>query len=145
MHLPSTDEVVLICGAPPIRAQKARYFEDRQLNARVVSPPMLIGNGPAWSEPAGSDDRTGRSSIVSPVPSSVKTCDDEDTDGGVRREPELPEHEEIAPDPVPAHEEFADLDDEPDDEAQRARAMQKSQFRTVSRQVALDPDDVIGP
>ena len=143
MQLPSTDEVVLISGAPPIRAKKARYFEDRQLNARIVAPPLLSENEPIQSEPAGRDDWAGQAPIASPVPSSGKTCDDEDADGGVRREPELPEHEEIAPDPAPAREEFADLDDEPDDEAQRAREMQKSQFRNMSRQVALDPDDGI--
>jgi type IV secretion system protein VirD4 len=143
MQLPSSDEVVLISGAPPIRAQKARYYEDMQLNARILSPPVLVKNVPARSEPAGGDDWSERSPIASPVPPSAKATEDEDSDGGVRREPELPEHEEIAPEPAPAREEFADLDDEPDDDAQRAKAMQKSQFRAVARQVALDPDDGI--
>ncbi|MGB3165719.1 MAG: type IV secretory system conjugative DNA transfer family protein, partial [Alteraurantiacibacter sp.] len=143
MQLPSTDEIVLISGAPPIRAQKARYYEDRQLNARILAPPILSDVVPVRSQPAAKDDWSGRSPIKSPVPPSTKTPDDEDSDGGVRREPELPEHEEIAPDSAPAREEFADLDDGPDDDAQRARAMQKSQFRAVARQVSLDPDDGI--
>ena len=29
MQLPPTDEIVMVAGAPPIRAKKARYFEDR--------------------------------------------------------------------------------------------------------------------
>ena len=143
MQLPSTDEVVLISGAPPIRAQKARYYEDRQLNARILAPPILSEDMPVRSKSACSDDWSGRSPITAPAPPSGKATDDEDTDGGVRREPELPEHEEIAPDPKPAREEFADLDEEPDDDPQRARVMQKSQFRAVARQVALDPDDGI--
>ena len=67
---------------------------------------------------------------------------DEDSDGGVRREPTLPEHEAIAPETAPVREEFAGLDDEPDDDAQRARAMQ-DRFRGVARQASLDPDDGI--
>ena len=143
MQLPSTDEIVLISGAPPIQAQKARYYEDRQLNARILAPPILSDIVPVRSQPVAKDDWSGRSPITTPVRSSVRAPDDEETDGGVRREPELPEHEEIAAEPAPAREEFADLDDEPNDDAQRAKAMQKSQFRAVARQVALDPDDGI--
>jgi type IV secretion system protein VirD4 len=66
----------------------------------------------------------------------------DDGDGGIRREPEIPEHEDVAPDLPFPREEFAALEDEPDDEAQRARAMQ-TRFRAVARQAALDPDDGI--
>ena len=67
----------------------------------------------------------------------------EDADGGIRREPELPEHEDIAPEPAQsAREEFASLDDEPDDDAQRARQMQ-GRFRSIARQASVDPDDGI--
>src|SRR5439155_19391292 len=31
MQLPPTDELVLVSGVPPIRAKKARYFEDARL------------------------------------------------------------------------------------------------------------------
>jgi type IV secretion system protein VirD4 len=60
--------------------------------------------------------------------------------GGIRREPELPEHEEIAPPPKGPLHEFEPLDDEPDDEAQRHRVMQRN-FGSVVRQVPLDPGD----
>src|SRR3954471_12342909 len=36
MQLPAHEELVLVSGVPPIRASKARYFEDRQLQARVL-------------------------------------------------------------------------------------------------------------
>jgi type IV secretion system protein VirD4 len=39
--------------------------------------------------------------------------------------------------------EFEPVEDEPDDDAQRARAMQR-QLRTITRQIALDPDDLMG-
>jgi type IV secretion system protein VirD4 len=39
MQLPPADELVFVSGTPPIRARKARYFEDRRLTDRVRSPP----------------------------------------------------------------------------------------------------------
>ena len=41
MQLPPTDEIVLVSGLPPIRAKKARYYEDRRLTARILPPPQL--------------------------------------------------------------------------------------------------------
>ena len=139
MQLPPHEELVLISGAPPIRAQKARYFKDPQLQARILPPPASKGviEGPAAS-----------SSSVAPIApdlakASGKATDDEDADGGIRREPEIPEHEDIAPErPAPAREEFAALDDEPDDDAQRAKQLQ-DRFRGVARQASLDPEDGI--
>src|SRR5215216_6026167 len=40
MQLPSDDELVLVSGCHPIRARKARYFEDPQLQARIQPPPV---------------------------------------------------------------------------------------------------------
>ena len=39
MQLPPDDEIVMVAGVPPIRAKKARYFEDRRLAERVLLPP----------------------------------------------------------------------------------------------------------
>ena len=149
MQLPPDDELVLVSGTHPIRAKKARYYADRQLKARVLPPP-----DPARDTRAG--DCGGRSPsddwsrLPPPAPavtekrgSAAALSDDEDAaNGGIRREPELPEHVAIAPEaPAPARE-FEALDDEPDDDAVRARAMQ-GQFRQVARQASLDPDDGI--
>ena len=41
MQLPPDDELVLVSGCQPIRAKKARYYEDRQLQARMLPPPTL--------------------------------------------------------------------------------------------------------
>ena len=41
MQLPPSDELVLVSGLPPIRAKKARYFEDKRLTERVLPPPRL--------------------------------------------------------------------------------------------------------
>ena len=47
------------------------------------------------------------------------------------------------PEPPEARQEFEPPDDEPDDEAQRQRVMQRT-FGTVARQVSLDPGDDMG-
>jgi type IV secretion system protein VirD4 len=39
MQLPSEDELVLTSGCHPIRAKKARYYEDRQSQSRIVPAP----------------------------------------------------------------------------------------------------------
>src|SRR5712691_542292 len=39
MQIPPDDELVLISGCHPIRAKKARYYEDRRLQARILPPP----------------------------------------------------------------------------------------------------------
>src|SRR3546814_14909880 len=41
MQLPPADEIVMVAGTPPIRAKKARYFEDRRFQERVLPPPRL--------------------------------------------------------------------------------------------------------
>ena len=143
MQLPPHEELVLVSGAPPIRAQKARYFKDPQLQARILPPPecpRAVGVGFA-----ASDDDWSSALPIAPglAISSSKATDDEDADGGIRREPEIPEHEDIAPErPAPAREEFAALDEESDDDAQRAKQLQ-DRFRGVARQASLDPDDGI--
>src|SRR3954464_2321709 len=40
-RLPTTEEIVMVAGAPPIRAKKGRYFEDPRLTERLLPPPKL--------------------------------------------------------------------------------------------------------
>lgn len=143
MQLPPDDELVLVSGCHPIRAKKARYYEDQQLQARIRPPPKP---SPAVQIPSRADpSRTGSThdwvdAIV--VPPHAVTADDP-ANAGIRREPELPEHEEIAPAPRRAVEEFEPAEDEPDDDAQRLRVPQR-QMRTIARQATLDPADDMG-
>jgi len=51
MQLPPADELVLVAGAPPVRARKLRYYEDRVFSARVIPPPRLE-SGPYRDLPA---------------------------------------------------------------------------------------------
>jgi len=138
MQLPPDDELVLISGCPPIRAKKARYFEDPEMQARILPPPVLTNpkpprTGERLPVPHG-DDWAG--AVVVPAASDIE----DPANAGIRREPELPEHEEIVSEPAKPVHEFEPADEEPDDEVQRQRIMQRS-FGTVARQVSLDPGD----
>ena len=138
MQLPPDDELVLISGCPPIRAKKARYFEDPEMQARILPPPVLTNpkpprTGERLPVPHG-DDWAG--AVVVPAASDIE----DPANAGIRREPELPEHEDIVPEPAKPVHEFEPADEEPDDEVQRQRIMQRS-FGTVARQVSLDPGD----
>jgi type IV secretion system protein VirD4 len=42
MQLPPAEELVPASGTPPIRARKARYYEDRTLHQRILPPPKLV-------------------------------------------------------------------------------------------------------
>ena len=58
MQLPADEEVVLISGTAPIRAQKIRYYTDENFKGRVSPPPTLNGPGLPYGDapPARSDD-----------------------------------------------------------------------------------------
>src|SRR5450432_736009 len=139
MQLPPSDELVLVSGVPPIRARKARYFEDPRLTERILAPPAAREQDGAhppddWSGlpvPGASTGREGCSSGEAHVDSA---------NSGIRRQPDLPKHEEIAPErakPVP---EFVFSEEKPDNDALHGRASRR-QALGLARQVALDPGD----
>ncbi|QYM71697.1 conjugal transfer protein TraG [Pseudochrobactrum sp. Wa41.01b-1] len=141
MQLPPTDEIVMVAGTPPIKATKAKYFEDARLQERIVAPPELAAM-PANA--AATDDWSGRVVAAAGHAGAGAGGDDggDPANAGIRREPELPEHEEIiAPPPSPSQE-FEFLDDEPDVDAAKADAM-RARMRMVARQASLDPGDGI--
>jgi type IV secretion system protein VirD4 len=141
MQLPPADELVLAAGTHPIRAQKARYFEDVQLKARVVPVPKT-GRAPANDriDAKGTDDWS-----AIPVPKAAEltvvrtNAGGSNADGGIRREPALPDHEAIVTE-TPLEREFAVIEDDSDDNASRTAVVQR-RFRAAARQAALDPDD----
>ena len=140
MQLPPADEIVMVAGTPPIRAKKARYFEDRRFQERILPPPALAKT--AATKP---DDWSKM-----PLPSRPETegaaakdgqGDDEDPTGSERRhQPELNKPGTVEK-KAPIDNEFAaDFgDDEEDDSARMSRMNQVMQG--VARQVSLDPND----
>ena len=151
MQLPPSDELVLVSGIPPIRAHKTRYYQDIRLKSRVLPPPALTtaSAGASGDRPAAhADDWT---TLSPPEPAAAAAgesvagslADDDPANGGIRREPALPEHEAIVSEQPKPNPEFAVLEDEPDDDAVRAKALNQN-FRGLARQAALDPDDDLG-
>lgn len=143
MQLPSTDAIVMVSGLYPIRAKKARYYADPRLAERVVAPPGSGGVATS-SRPDDWSDLPATVPMNEPPPSSdsIEADDEDAANGGIRRQPDLPEQEEIAPERPLQSDEF-DLDrDEPGDDALRRRAVDRV-MRGVARQAALDPNDGI--
>lgn len=120
---------------------------------RILPPPT-----PAPPDPSRkpTDDWTGLPPIPAPAPRRAQpgkgepplTPDrpdgqaDDPANAGIRREPELPEHEEIAPEPRPAPGREFDFDEPGLDQEQTARNQRLQKHLVVtSRQAALDPDD----
>ncbi|MER9291534.1 conjugal transfer protein TraG [Mesorhizobium sp. M0510] len=143
MQLPPSDEIVMVAGTPPIRAKKTRYYEDERFKERVVSPP-----DPAKSVRSERKDNWSALAPQTPCPAlsaEAEKAEQDAANGGVRREPELPDHVAIAKENsgLRPQEEFAIIDDdEPEDAARQSRIL-RQQMGGVARQVALDPNDGI--
>jgi len=103
MQLPSHQQLILLSGFSPIKAQKIRYYADKNFTGRVQSPPNLSPNGTDDLPPSSScvwgdatrpvddrlyteTDRATQEKIASAL--NTKTDTDEDS-GGKERSPEL--------------------------------------------------------
>jgi type IV secretion system protein VirD4 len=167
MQLSDDEEIVMAAGIPPIRADKARYFTDPRFTARLLPPPKVQPLDPKhrprddWSnlkpvdappmpvaeQPVDKGD-TGKDGTGGADEKGTAADDQADTSGdpanaGIRREPELGEHEEIVP---PAKDNMAEEmsdDDQQDDEAARARRQAERLVKRNARNASLDPDDGI--
>lgn len=142
MQLPPADELVLVAGCPPIRANKVRYFEDGRFKRRVLPAP----GARRLQHPTHiglSDDWSDRSAPLAPAAASTFTAaPDDGGNGGLRWEAEPEAPDLVTPDvdaPPPAEEPDIFADDQPDE----LPALQ-ARFRRVARQAALDPDDGLG-
>ncbi|MFC3784706.1 type IV secretion system protein VirD4 [Sphingopyxis italica] len=138
MQLPPDDEIVMAAGLAPIRAKKARYYSDRRLAGRVIPPPV-----PGRGLPAAHDWMADR--VQQPIETKAKAAEDDDAaNGGIRQEPELPVHEDIAPPPPRSvNGEFDFSEDGAQADAARLRAAADRQMARGARAAALDPDDGI--
>ena len=156
MQLPPDDEIVMIAGVPPIRAKKVRYFEDRRLSERLLPPASpaqtrLQSKADDWSkltqvQPiaiAKTSEDLGRADAPASGTSAYDEADGDPANAGLRREPGLERHKNIAPEPLTALVNEFELDrEETDDAAARVR-MGARNMRWVARQAAMDPRDGI--
>jgi type IV secretion system protein VirD4 len=110
------------------------------MKARILPPPTLSGgdvqSGSERPQTASQGDWSD-AIVLTPTTAPVE----DPANAGIRREPEPPEQEEIAPEPRKAVHEFEPMEDEPDDEPQRAI---RRTMGSVARQVSLDPADDMG-
>ncbi|MBB2199918.1 type IV secretory system conjugative DNA transfer family protein, partial [Gluconacetobacter sp. 1c LMG 22058] len=141
MQLSPSDEIVMVSGLYPIRAKKARYFEDARFQERILPPPK-----PTRPKDGCPDDWSSRPLPPRPPApdagaEAVAMEDDEEDpkQSARRRHPELgegtvgkkePMENEFAPDPT----------DEFDDIAPRNNRM-NDLMRGVARQASLDRGD----
>ena len=137
MQLSSNEAIVMVSGVHPVRASKVRYYEDTQLKRRVLNPPRA--NPVALV--ARTDDWSGRTQILPSVELLAKVKrTSRDPNGGIRREPELPQHEDVVIGGPLAENEFDATPDDGDADAVQARALSRS-MQGIARSVTIDPDD----
>jgi type IV secretion system protein VirD4 len=127
----------MVSVVPPSLTSKVRYYEDTQLKRRVSNPPRA--NTVALV--ARADDWSGRT----PIPPSVELLANVKRrsrvpNGGIRREPELPQHEDVIIRALLAENEFDAAPDDGDTDAVQARAQSRS-MQGIARSVTIDPDD----
>ncbi|MYM00011.1 IncP-type conjugal transfer protein TraG [Novosphingobium sp. FGD1] len=141
MQLPPTDEIVMVAGTPPIRAKKARYYEDARFKERIMSPPGLArpaeGRPDDWSKlpiPARPD------MTENAAPTTSGDNEEDSTESERRHQPELNRVNPIEK-KAPIDNEFEiDLPDDTEDDAARNQRLTRV-MRGVARQVSLDPND----
>ena len=141
MQLPPTDEIVMVSGVHPIRAKKARYYEDARLQERILPPPA-----PARPVEGRSDDWSSRPLPPRPpapaTPDGDEAEDDDPKNADRRRQPEL--NPETSPKKEPIENEFmVDPTDELEEDAPRVGRM-NDLMQGLARQASLDPDDDLG-
>jgi type IV secretion system protein VirD4 len=140
MQLSPNEAIVMVSGVHPVRARKVRYYEDPQLQSRILRP---AGNAPV-NLVAQQDDW----SVRPPIAPSVELLKalkrkTRDPNGGHSREPELPENEKLVINSPRSQIEFDTDPDDADGDAVQARALNGS-MPGLARSVSLDPDDDMG-
>jgi type IV secretion system protein VirD4 len=140
MQLSPNEAIVMVSGLRPVRARKVRYYEDPQFQSRILRSPSAV--------PIGKTVRSDEWSGHAPIAPSVKLLANlkskaRDQNGGLRREPELPQQEEVVLTTPLAEYEYDAAPDDGDADAVQAAALNRS-MQGLARAVSLDPDDKMG-
>ena len=141
MQLPPSDEIVMVAGIPPIRAKKARYYEDRRFQERILTPPGLTKPASARADDWSALALPERPVLTTPV-ALDDVADDDPTDSERRHQPELSRTKTVERKPVIENEFEIDPRDDVDEDAARLSRMTQT-MRQVARQASLDPGDGI--
>ena len=142
MQLPPSDEIVMVSGVHPIRARKARYYEDGRFQERILPPPMLARPKAARPDDWSSRPLPPRPEIAEP-PQGEQAEDDDPTTADRRRQPELHPTKSVEK-KEPLDNEFSpDTADELEEDAPRVRRM-NDLMQGVARLAPLDRSDDLG-
>ena len=142
MQLPASDEIVMVAGTPPIRAKKARYFEDDQFQARILPAPTAYTS----AAQADTDDWTTRPLPPRPEPADPDLLSEQNETGEaqheMRQQPEF--------DQQPLKDPSGSIENEFETDFKKSatdRAVQLTQFeqqaRQLARQASMDANDGI--
>ena len=128
MQLPPDEEIVMVAGHAPVRAQKLRYYEDANFTRRLLPPPVLSDAGYTDRPAPRADDWTERAVVV-PTDSSLPPPGPVggDDDGRPGQSPEIESGMGVGTLPEPPH----------------ARPSPALPIRRASRQLARNPVDGI--
>ena len=131
----------MIAGTPPIRAKKARYYEDARFKERILPPPDLTrpaeGRPDDWSKlpiPARPDEGGSAGSA------GISDEEEDATESERRLQPELSRVRPVEKKAPIANEFEFDLPDDAEDDTARNQRLTRV-MRGVARQVSLDPND----
>jgi type IV secretion system protein VirD4 len=91
MQLSPSDELVLVSGTHPILAKKARYYEDRRFQERILPPPSLADLMKKLLTVRRDDWSALLPVAVDTKPATNGSSDADPDNAGIRREPTLPE------------------------------------------------------
>ncbi|MGJ8606115.1 MAG: hypothetical protein ACSHXH_18525 [Marivita sp.] len=132
----------MVAGTPPIRAQKARYFKDDQLHARILPPAK------PHKTDAPANDAWSRIVPLKPpeiANPKIQTADESaatDDPNEQRRQPELDRTQETE-NAKPIENEFEpDLKKPSKDQVVQLRQLDQ-RARQLARQASMDPNDDI--
>ena len=136
MQLPPHEEIVMVSGHAPVRAQKLRYFDDQNFKPRIVAPPALDGATYRDSPPARPDDWSQL-----PVPlaaeAAVASSPPGESDEGGHRHPDIGEALEQVRSAIDS---LSVLDESSDTDTQES-IKNARQLRRIARLASLDSGD----
>ncbi len=133
MQLPPDDEVVMLAGARPIRAKKARYYLDNRLKDRIGPPPA------PWRRPLNAESVwSGRILEIASAPWTDPSLDEPAGEG-----PE-PRALVLTPTPTGPNRPADEFDfDASEDQTMDVQSRTMRRMAGLARNASLDPDDGI--
>jgi type IV secretion system protein VirD4 len=140
MQLPPADEIVMAAGTPPIRAKKARYYQDPRFQERILPPPPLTKPDKPRPDDWSALPQPAKPELARGDADHAEQQDDDPTGSERRQQPELNRAAPVEK-KEPIDNEFEpDLDDDSEGDAARIGRM-RDIMQGVARQASLDPAD----